>query len=108
MQIQSIFKKKISRPINGVVKKEIDDCLKSINTIHEIHDSFEVIKSFIQSKDDLLNAQEDFQNLQDFYIHQRESWETLLNAVDCQLNTRGRTFGRIQNFSDFFCKFSLV
>ncbi len=62
-------------------KKEIYDCLKSINTIHEIHDSFEVVKSFIQKKDDLLDAQEDFQNLQDFYTHQRETWETLLNAL---------------------------
>ncbi|SLM30311.1 conserved hypothetical protein [Desulfamplus magnetovallimortis] len=63
-------------------KNEIDKCLQSINSILDIHDSFEVIKSFIQKKDDLLDAQEDFQDLQDFYSHQKETWETLLKALD--------------------------
>ncbi|MBF0468020.1 MAG: BREX system P-loop protein BrxC [Desulfamplus sp.] len=62
-------------------KKKIDDCLKSLNTILDIHDSFEVIKSFIKSKDGLWDAQEDFQNLQDFYTHQKETWERLLEAL---------------------------
>ncbi len=61
-------------------KQEIDECLGTITNILDIHDSFELIKEFIKSKGDLLDAQEDFQDLKDFYINQKQTWETLLEA----------------------------
>ena len=62
-------------------KKEIENCLKTTDIIMNIQDAYEVIKAFIQNKEDLLDAQEDFLDLKDFYTHQQATWESLLTAM---------------------------
>lgn len=63
-------------------KKEIDSMLKILSSVFENHDSSELIREFNQKKDDLLDAREDFQDLQDFYTNQRQTWERLLEALE--------------------------
>jgi hypothetical protein len=63
-------------------KNEIDHCLSVIQKVAGINDSFEVITTFNNLKDDLLDLSEDFSDLTDFYNHQRKTWEALLDAHD--------------------------
>jgi len=62
-------------------KQEIDTCLKVAAGILDIHDAFEMIKEFNLQKEDLLDAHEDFLDLQDFYNNQKQTWETLQSAL---------------------------
>ncbi len=63
-------------------KKEIDQCLSIAGNILDIHDAFELIKEFNLNKDHLLDAHEDFLDLQDFYNNQKQTWETLRKALN--------------------------
>jgi hypothetical protein len=58
-------------------KKEIDSCLDITANIIKIHDVFEIIKAFIAKKDDLKDAADDLHTLNDFYAHQRSTWDKL-------------------------------
>ncbi len=63
-------------------KKEIDQCLSIAGNILNIHDGFELIKEFNLNKDHLMDAHEDFLDLQDFYNNQKQTWETLRKALN--------------------------
>jgi hypothetical protein len=58
-------------------KKEIDSCLDITADIIRIHGVFEIIKAFIAKKDDLKDAADDLHTLNDFYAHQRSTWDKL-------------------------------
>jgi len=58
-------------------KKEIDSCLDITAKIIKIHDAFEIIKAFNAKKDDLKDAADDLHTLNDFYAHQRNTWDKL-------------------------------
>ena len=62
-------------------KKNIDDCLETVNKIVGIHDSYELIKAFNGKKGDLEDASDDLRDLNDFYNNQKQTWETLQRAM---------------------------
>ena len=62
-------------------KQEIDSCLGVTSKIAKIHDSFERIKAFNASKNDLLDAEEDLQTVKDFYTNQKNTWENLRSSL---------------------------
>lgn len=62
-------------------KREIDTCLKLAAAIIDLHDAFEMIKEFNLHKEELLDAHEDFLDLQDFYNNQKQTWEILQSAL---------------------------
>jgi len=62
-------------------KKEIDSCLDISAKIIKIHDTFEIIKAFTAKKDDLKDAADDLHTLNDFYNHQRSTWEKLRSSM---------------------------
>lgn len=62
-------------------KREIDDCLAVARQVTEIHDAYERIKAFNDGKTDLEDAADDLHELTDFYTHQRQTWETLRDAM---------------------------
>ncbi|MDY0221505.1 MAG: BREX system P-loop protein BrxC [Desulfobacterium sp.] len=62
-------------------KREIDGCLKVAAAILDLHDAFEMIKEFNRRNADLLDAHEDFLDIQDFYENQKQTWETLQGAL---------------------------
>jgi hypothetical protein len=62
-------------------KQEIDSCLGVTSKIAKIHDSFERIKAFNSSKNDLLDAEEDLQTVKDFYTNQKSTWEDLRSSL---------------------------
>jgi len=62
-------------------KKEIDACLSTSAKILTIHDSYELIKAFNERKVDLEEANDDLSELKDFYSNQRQTWETLQEAM---------------------------
>ena len=53
----------------------------SISKLLNIHDSYELIKQFNSSKDDLLDVYDDLHDLKDFYTNQKDTWETLSSAM---------------------------
>jgi len=61
-------------------KKEIKNTLSVTNNLLSIHDAFEFIKSFIENRDKLLDAGEDYQDLKDFHTNQIKTWDELLKA----------------------------
>jgi len=63
-------------------KKEIDDCMTTANTLLKIHDSYELVKAFNDKKEDLKDTSDDLYELNDFYTNQKNTWETLRNAMD--------------------------
>ncbi len=63
-------------------KKQIDECLKTASSILHIHDAFEMIKEFNAKKESLLDANEDFLDIQDFYTTQKDTWEELKKALN--------------------------
>ncbi len=63
-------------------KKEIDECLSIIKKIKNIHDASEFIKSFNKNKDDLKNVSDNLYDLSDFYKNQKQTWESLLKAIE--------------------------
>jgi hypothetical protein len=63
-------------------KPEIDGCLAVARQVTEIHDAYERIKVFNNRKTDLEDAADDLHDLTDFYTHQRQTWETLRDAMD--------------------------
>lgn len=69
-------------------KKEIDHTLATVAGILSIHDSYELIKAFNTRKNDLIDASEDLHDLKDFYLNQKQTWETLRSAVDSFLPNR--------------------
>ncbi|MCD6586778.1 MAG: BREX system P-loop protein BrxC [Desulfobacteraceae bacterium] len=62
-------------------KQEIDGCLAIIAKITKIHDAYERIKAFNESKDYLLDAEDDLQTVKDFYTNQKNTWENLSNSL---------------------------
>ncbi|MEA3392476.1 MAG: BREX system P-loop protein BrxC, partial [Candidatus Marinimicrobia bacterium] len=63
-------------------KKEIDDCMTTAHTLLKIHDSYELVKAFNAKKEDLKDTSDDLYELNDFYTNQKNTWETLRNAMD--------------------------
>jgi DNA repair ATPase RecN len=63
-------------------KKKIDSCLETTGKLLNIHDSYELIKKFNSSKDDLTKASNYLHDLKDFYTNQKDTWETLSSAMD--------------------------
>jgi hypothetical protein len=63
-------------------KKEIDSCLETADKLLNIHDSYELIKEFNLSKDDLSDASDDLHDLKDFYTNQKDTWGILSSAMD--------------------------
>ena len=63
-------------------KKEIDDCLVTSNNLVKIHDSYELAKEFNAKKEGLKDTSDDLYELNDFYMNQKNTWETLRSAMD--------------------------
>lgn len=62
-------------------RQQIDDCLAVTTRILDIHDTVEMIRAFIDNKEDLLEAHDDLMELRDFYDHQKPTWESLTSAL---------------------------
>jgi len=62
-------------------EREINDCLELANKIVAIQDTYELIKTFNKKKGDLEDASDDLAELKDFYDNQKQTWETLQNAM---------------------------
>ena len=62
-------------------KSEIDTCLNTVKKVLTIHDSYELIKAFNDTKADLEDASDDLSHVKDFYNNQRKTWETLRDAM---------------------------
>jgi hypothetical protein len=56
--------------------------LEATGKLLNIHDSYELIKQFNSSKDDLSDVSNDLHDLKDFYTNQKDTWETLISAMD--------------------------
>ncbi len=61
--------------------KEIEDSREVLRKFVEENDSLRFLKRFIDSKSDLLDLVEDYQELKGFYTNQKPSWETLRATV---------------------------
>jgi len=66
---------------------EIEDGLTSLRKFVEEIDSLRFLNRFIENRDDLLDRNDDYTDLREFYQHQKHSWEQLNAALDeLQLN----------------------
>ncbi|MCP4747910.1 MAG: BREX system P-loop protein BrxC [Desulfobacteraceae bacterium] len=63
-------------------QKEIDGCLNTANQILSVHDAYELIKAFNDRKPDLEDAYDDLSELKDFYTNQKQTWDTLRDAME--------------------------
>jgi len=63
-------------------KKEIDDCIAAVNTLLKIYDSYELAKEFNSKREKLKDTSNDIYELSDFYTNQKNTWETLRNAME--------------------------
>jgi hypothetical protein len=63
-------------------KTEIDTCLNTVKKVLTIHDSYELIKAFNDTKVDLEDASDDLSHVKDFYKNQQKTWETLQDAME--------------------------
>lgn len=61
---------------------EIQSCLSSLRKFVEESDSLRFLKRFVEEEDKLRELSEVIQELNDFYVNQKHSWEELLSAVD--------------------------
>jgi hypothetical protein len=61
---------------------EIKTSQAGLRKFVEESDSLRFLKRFVENKDELLKLAEDYQELQEFYINQKHSWENLRSAVD--------------------------
>lgn len=62
-------------------KKMIDSGLGSLSKLLQVKDTFELISTFNQSKDSLLDLSEDINILSDFYKNQKPTWEKLRSSL---------------------------
>lgn len=63
-------------------KEEIDSILKLVQKLLPINDSFEFLKAFLASRDELLSAHDELRDIRDFYTNQKPTWELLKKAAD--------------------------
>ncbi|AIE76138.1 BREX system P-loop protein BrxC [Synechocystis sp. PCC 6714] len=61
--------------------EEIDRCRQTLRPLMGENNSLRFLKRFLTSKNDLLDLEEDYQELSNFYTHQRHSWEQLRATV---------------------------
>jgi len=81
--IQTLDKfKPLAETGNYPGKREIDDCMATVNTLLKIYDSYELVKDFNSKKEDLKDTSDDLYELSDFYTNQKSIWETLRKAME--------------------------
>ena len=62
-------------------QKEINEILSLVNKLSQIHDNYELIRSFNDMDADLRDAADDLHELNDFYTNQKPAWERLRSAM---------------------------
>jgi hypothetical protein len=63
-------------------KTEIEDGLLLISKLVELKSSFSFIEEFIESKNDLLDFEEEYQDLENFYETQFQTWQRLSASLN--------------------------
>jgi hypothetical protein len=70
--------------------KEIDNGIILLAGLTDIHSSFQFIEQFLNNSNDLLDFEEDYQDLENFYESQFSTWQKLTQALSVKFE-RNRT-----------------
>jgi len=62
--------------------EEISDALNLIKPLLSTNESYKLIERINQQKDDLLDLSDEFHNLEQFYDHQKPTWDKLRSAYN--------------------------
>jgi cell fate (sporulation/competence/biofilm development) regulator YlbF (YheA/YmcA/DUF963 family) len=63
-------------------RSEIRECLDLVGKLHDIYDSYELIGSFNEKKNELLKARDDIFDIKGFYNNQIKTWESMQDALN--------------------------